>query len=133
MQILFIDTESFQTRTRQALIEERLGCRTDVASTLTDLHLKFKPGTYDLVIIDHTIENGQACFDHVIAEAPGQPLLVVSNAVKCVFRRCADCVEHHNVRRLNNPTPIPNILRMVTDFKSYDCDHYDAETDRLSE
>jgi hypothetical protein len=142
MHILFVDTHNFQTQTRRALIEDEIAnmtkndeeasYSTDVVESLGELHLKYKKGEYDLVILDHTIETGEECFEHIISEDPMQNILVVSNAVKCVVRRCADCVEHHSIRRLNNPTPIPNIMRMVKGFDLYDCDWYDSETDKLA-
>lgn len=132
MQILFVDTHSFQTQTRRMLIEDQISCSTEVVQTLGELHMKFEKDRYDLVILDHTIENGDACFEFIVSEAPEQNILVVSNAVKCVVRRCEDCVERHAVRRLNNPTPIPNIMRMIKEFELYDCDHYDVETNKLS-
>jgi hypothetical protein len=133
MKILFIDRDSFQTQTRRTLIEERFGAGCDLATTLAEVHMKFKKGEYDLVIMDHNgIENGQTCFDYMIAEDPSQNVLTVSNAVQCVIRRCEDCVSRHSIRRLNNPTSIPNIMRMVEGFELYECDHYDHETNLLS-
>lgn len=129
MHILFVDRPNFQTQTRRALIEEFH--TTEAAENLGELHLKFKLGLFDLVIIDPTIENGDACFRHIIETAPAQNVLVVSDAVKCVIPRCEDCATHHTIRRLNNPTPIPNIMRMLKGFDLYDCDHYDKETDRI--
>ncbi|MDX1295171.1 MAG: hypothetical protein R3302_02820 [Sulfurimonadaceae bacterium] len=131
MNILFVDKDGFQTQTRRTLIENATSCRTALAQTLGDLHLTFKPDVFDLVILDHSIENGEACAKHILAEAPDQKILVVSNAPKCVVTRCEDCTENHVIRRLNNPTPIPNIMRMVKELDLYDCDHYDAETNLL--
>ena len=130
MHILFIDRPNFQTRTRRMLIEE--SHTTEAAESLGELHLKFKKGLFDLVIIDHTIENGDACFKHIMDTDPAQNVLVVSDAVKCVIPSCEECAAQHAIRRLNNPTPIPNIMRMIKGFDLYDCDHYDVETGRIS-
>lgn len=85
----------------------------------------FQKDLYDVVIIDNTIENGQECVDYILLTDPQQQILVVSDAVHCVLKRCGDCVQKHHIRRLNNPTPIKNIVRMVDGFKGYECDHYD--------
>lgn len=133
MNILFIDRDTIQTLARRTLIEERFGYGTELATSIADVHMKFKKGVYDLVILDHhTVENGQRCFDYITAEDAEQKILTVSSAVRCVVRRCEDCVQRHNVRRLNNPTPLSNIMRMIEDFTFYDCDHYDHETNLLN-
>jgi hypothetical protein len=133
MKILFVDQDNFQTQTRRTLIEEKFEAACDLASTLAEVHMKFRKGTYDLVIMDHNgVENGQLCFDYMISEDPDQNVLTVSNAVQCVIKRCEDCVNNHSIRRLSNPTSIPNILRMIEGFVLYECDHYDHETNLLS-
>lgn len=132
MKVLIIDHTGFQLNTRKALIEQDVAdCAIDMVSALGEVYLAYKKGEYDLVILDHTIENGQACFDFIIQIDPQQPILVVSDAIHCVIRRCGDCAQNHRVRRLSNPTPIHNIVRMVQRFEMYECDHYDEETNRI--
>lgn len=131
MKILMIDHNGLQLQTRKMLLEEEIEGVIDTATTLGEIYLVFKKGAYDLVIIDHVIENGQQCIDHILDVVPMQPILVVSNAIHCVITRCEDCVNQHSIRRLNNPTPIRNIARMVKGFKDYTCDHYDEETNRI--
>jgi hypothetical protein len=132
MKILMIDQSGFQLQTRKILLEETVeNCIVDAVSTLGEIFIAFQKNKYDLVIIDHGIENGQECMDHVLRTSPSQPVLVVSSAIQCVISRCGDCVSNHLIRRLYNPTPIKNIVRMVEGFRNYRCDHYDAETNHI--
>lgn len=129
MKKLIIDRDGFQLHTRKALIEEVLtDSIVDTVTELKDLYHAFKKGIYDVVVIDNTIEEGQEYVDYILKTDPLQPILVVSNSNNCVVERCSDCVAHYNIRNLNNPTPIKNIIRMITGFNSYPCDHYDDET-----
>lgn len=130
MKLLLIDRSGFQLQARKMLLEEEIGRTVDSASTLGEVYIAYQKGKYDVVIIDHGIENGQQCIDHMLQINPAQSILVVSDAIHCVISRCEDCVNNHHIRRLFNPTPIKNIVRMVEGFKGYACDHYDAETNR---
>lgn len=132
MKILIIDQPGFQLKTRKMLLEDELTERiVDTASTLGEVFIAFQKDRYDTVIIDHGIENGQACIDHILSIDAQQPILVVSDAIHCVISRCEDCVNNYQIRRLFNPTPIKNIARMVERFKTYKCDHYDNETNKI--
>jgi len=131
MKILIIDRTGFQLQTRKMLVEETLHCTVDTASTLGEVYIAFQKDMYNVVMIDHGIENGQACINHMLSMDSQQPILVVSDAIHCVVRRCKDCVSNHKIRRLFNPTPIKNITRMIDGFASYECDHYDYETDKI--
>ncbi|MDD5052474.1 MAG: hypothetical protein PHO27_07055 [Sulfuricurvum sp.] len=131
MKILIIDRSGFQLQTRKMLIEEALKCEIDIASKLSEVFIMFHKDEYDVVVIDNTIENGQECVNHILETDPHQSLLVVSDAIHCVINRCGDCVNNHHIRRLFNPTPIKNIVRMVDGFQSYACDHYDEETNKI--
>ncbi|OHD85887.1 MAG: hypothetical protein A2Y52_06590 [Sulfuricurvum sp. RIFCSPLOWO2_02_43_6] len=126
-----IDGSGFQLQTRKILLEEANKGTVESISTLGELFIAYQKGQYDIVIIDHGIENGQQCVDYILSIDPMQGILVVSIAIHCVISRCEDCVNHHDIRRLFNPTPIKNIIRMVEGFKSYSCDHYDEETNKI--
>ncbi|AFV98289.1 hypothetical protein B649_09885 [Candidatus Sulfuricurvum sp. RIFRC-1] len=126
-----IDGSGFQLQTRKMLLEEAIKGTVESISTLGELFIAYQKGQYDVVIIDHGIENGQQCVDYILSIDPMQGILVVSIAIHCVISRCEDCVNHHDIRRLFNPTPIKNIIRMVEGFKSYSCDHYDEETNKI--
>jgi len=131
MKILIIDQSGFQLQTRKMLVEEAVDGTVDSASTLGEVYIAYQKGRYDVIVIDHGIENGQQCVDHILATDPQQQILVVSTAIHCVVSRCQDCVDHHAMRRLFNPTPIKNIIRMIQGFKNYSCDHYDPETNKI--
>lgn len=132
MNVLMIDHDGFQLQTRKALIENDIAqCTVMTASTLGDVYILFHKNIYDIVIIDHTIENGQQCIDYILTADPGQSVLVVSDAIHCVIKRCGDCVSHYKIKRLFNPTPIHNIVRLLERFDMYECDHYDEETNKL--
>lgn len=131
MKILMIDRSGFQLQTRKMLLEEATGGAVESVSTLGEVFIAYKKGEYDVVVIDHGIENGQQCVDHILSIDPMQGILVVSIAIHCVISRCEDCVNNHQIRRLFNPTPIKNIIRMIEGFKSYSCDHYDPETNKI--
>lgn len=126
-----IDGSGFQLQTRKMLLEEAIKGTVESISTLGEVFIAYQKGQYDVVIIDHGIENGQQCVDYILSIDPMQGILVVSIAIHCVISRCEDCVNHHDIRRLFNPTPIKNIIRMVEGFKSYSCDHYDEETNKI--
>lgn len=133
MKILMIDQAGFQLQTRKILIEEAIDkCSVDTALTLGEVFIAFQKEKFDVVIIDHGIENGQQCIEHILQIDPNQAVLVVSDAIHCVINRCEDCVNNHSIRRLFNPTPIKNIIRMVEGFRNYRCDHYDAETNKIT-
>ena len=125
-----IDRSGFQLQTRKMLLEEAINEAIDSATTLGEVFIAYQKGKYDVVVIDHAIENGQQCVDHILSIDPSQGILVVSLAIHCVVSRCADCVNNHSIRRLFNPTPIKNIIRMLEGFRNYSCDHYDAETNK---
>lgn len=126
-----IDHTGFQLETRKVLIEGELNCTIETATTLEGVYIAFHKNVFDIVVIDHSIENGEQCIEYILQTDPKQPVLVVSNAIRCVVKRCHDCVNEHHIRRLFNPTPIHNIIRILERFEMYECDHYDAETDRL--
>lgn len=133
MKILIIDHAGFQLQTRKMLLEDTVSeCVVETATTLADVYIAFQKDKYDVVIIDHGIENGEQCVEYILQNAPMQPLLVVSDAIHCAVKRCGECVANHQIRRLFNPTPIKNIVRMVEGFKHYRCDHYDGETNSLT-
>ena len=132
MKILLIDHSGFQLATRKMLIEDELECEVETAATLGELYIAFQKDKYNVVVIDHSIENGRQYIDHILGTDKNQPVLVVSDAIQCVITRCQDCVDSHKIRRLFNPTPIKNIIRMITGFETYRCDHYDEETNRKS-
>jgi hypothetical protein len=131
MKLLLIDRSGFQLQTRKTLLEEAINGEVDSVSTLGEVFIAFQKDKYDVIVVDHGIENGQQCIDHILQLSPTQSILVVSDAIHCVIPRCEDCVNNHYIRRLFNPTPIKNIVRMVEGFKNYKCDHYDAETNRI--
>ena len=126
-----IDRSGFQLQTRKMLLEEATKGTVDVAMTLGEVFIAYEKDKYEIVIIDHGIENGQQCVDHIFQTSPMQLILVVSDAIKCVVQRCEDCINNHKIRRLYNPTPMHNIVRMVEGFSQYECDHYDPETNKI--
>ncbi|MEA3373218.1 MAG: hypothetical protein U9Q62_05940 [Campylobacterota bacterium] len=128
MTILYIDRPSLQTQIRIQNLEDRDSHTVEIAETLGDVHIMYKKDKYDLVLIDHAIENGLKCIEHINSIDPMQKTLTVSNAIACIYSRCDDCTQNHNARRLNNPTTMKNILRMVDGFELYECDHYDPAT-----
>ncbi len=132
MKILLIDHSGLQVQTRKMFIEEAITpCEITIAFTLGEVFTAYKKDLFDLVILDHTIENGLKCFEYILENDPLQNILVVSDAIHCVIPRCGDCVQNNNIRRLSNPTSIRNIARMVGSFNNYKCDHYDEETNKI--
>jgi hypothetical protein len=132
MKILLIDHSGLQVQTRKMFIEEAITpCSIEIAYTLGEVFIAYKKDIFDIVILDHTIENGIKCFEYILEINPQQQILVVSDAIHCVITRCEDCVNHHHIRRLSNPTSIRNIARMVGGFSGYQCDHYDEETNKI--
>lgn len=131
MKILMIDHSGLQVQTRKMLIEDAVSCTIDVALTSEEVRNIFQIKTYDLIILDHTTEAGQKCAEYILEHDSKQAILVVSDAVKCIIMRCEDCVNHHQARRLSNPTSIKNIIRMVSGFENYTCDHYDEKSNIL--
>jgi len=126
MKILMIDHCGLQVQTRKILIEEAVNCTIDIAFNSEEVRNVFQIKHYDVIILDHTTEACQKCAEYILELDPLQPILVVSDAVYCIIRRCEDCVNNHHARRLSNPTSIQNIIRMINGFKDYHCDHYDV-------
>jgi len=134
MKLLMIDHSGLQVQTRKMFIEEAVSSSNiDIANTLGEVIIAYKKGLFDLVILDHTIENGSKCAEYILEIDPQQKILVVSDAIRCIITRCEDCVNNHNVRRLSNPTSIRNISRMIGNYDHYQCDHYDEETNKLAQ
>lgn len=134
MKILIIDHTGLQVQTRKMFIEEAVTpCIIDIANTLGEVMTGYKKDLFDLIILDHTIENGSKCAEYILEIDPQQKILVVSDAIACVITRCEDCVQNHDLRRLSNPTSIRNIARMIGNFSNYKCDHYDAETNKRAQ
>ena len=127
MKILYVDKYSFQTQTRISLINDRLGHEVELAETLDDVQKMFKKDLYEIVIADHGTEEAMAALDYIAGIDIEQRILTISAAVEhSVSQGCDYCVQNYRRRRLNNPTPIKNILRMIEGFDLYSCDHYDG-------
>jgi hypothetical protein len=134
MKILMIDHIGLQVQTRKMFIEEAVSpCVIEIANTLGEVMTLYKKDIFDLIILDHTIENGSNCAEYILGIDPLQKILIVSDAIACVITRCEDCVNNHDIRRLSNPTSIRNITRMIGNFGNYKCDHYDAETNKRAQ
>lgn len=131
MKILIIDRIGFQLQTRKMLLEEEAGHSVDTASSVGEVFIAFNKGVYDVVIIDHGIENGDVLIQHLLDLDPRQPILVVSDAIHCVISRCEDCVNRHTIRRLYNPVAIETIARTLKGMQLLKCDHYDDETNKI--
>lgn len=134
MKILYIDKNTFQTQTRINLITEMLHHHVDLTSTINEIHKMYKKNKYEIVIIDHAIDIGRDALNMIMDIDIEQRILTISaeGGERSVPQGCDYCVEHYNRRRLNNPTPIKNILRMIEDFDDYICDHYAGKADRNS-
>ncbi len=132
MNILLIDKAGFQLQTRKLLLSQELGdAQIDVASAIGDVMISYAPSKYQVVMIDHGIESGAECVKHILEANPAQQILVVSDAIRCIFSSCDDCLANYSARRLRNPTSIKNIARMISGFKQHKCDHYDAESVKI--
>lgn len=128
MNLLYVDKPSLQTSIRIQNLEDNGGHTVEIAETLGDVHIMYKKAKYDIVLIDHAIEGGMEAIKAINDIDPMQQILTVSGAVRCIYERCDDCVKNHSARRLNNPTTMKNIMRMVEGFDLYECDHYDPAT-----
>lgn len=124
MKILLIDSHPFQTLIRKTLIEEELKCNVDTIATLIELYDIFKKNLFDVVVIDHSTENAQEHIEYLFSIDSLQQILVISNMKDCIINECKECIQFNRIRRLNNPTSIPNILRMIRNFEYDPCDHY---------
>ena len=128
MKILMIDHSGLQVQTRKMFIEEAVKCTIDIALSQDDVQAMFSKESHDMVILDHTTAACQQSAEYILKLNPLQPILVVSDAVKCIIPRCEDCVNLHNAKRLSNPTSIKNIIRMIREFNDTFCNHYDPNT-----
>ena len=128
MTILYIDRPSLQTQIRIQNLEDVAHHTVEIAESLGDVQSIYKQDKYDFVLIDHAIDDGMKCIEHINSIDSMQKILSVSNAITCVYSHCDDCVANHFARRLNNPTTMNNIMRMIEGFELYECDHYDPAT-----
>ncbi len=126
-----IDHSGLQVQTRKMFIEEAIECFIDVALNHEEVQNLFRKESHDFVILDHTTSACQESAEYILHLNPMQSILVVSDAVKCIIPRCEDCVNHHNAKRLSNPTSINNIIRMIREFDETYCNHYDPETNTI--
>jgi len=128
MKILMIDHSGLQVQTRKMFIENTVECVVDVALNHEDVEKFILNSTYDLIILDHTTEDCQQSAQYLIERNPMQAILVVSSAPNCIISSCETCVNHHNAKRLSNPTSVNNILRLIREFKDTFCNHYGEMT-----
>lgn len=128
MKILYIDNNTFQTQTRINLITHMLHHHVDLAVTINDVHKMYQKNKYEIIIIDHAIDIGRDAINIIMDIDTQQRMLTISaeSSERSVPQGCDYCVEHHNRRRLYNPTPIKNILRMIEGFDDYVCDHFEG-------
>jgi len=125
MKILYIDKASLQTMIRIQTLEENEGMEIVHAKSFSDVNL-YSKDTYDVVLIDHVLEDATTWINYINSIDPMQQVLSVSGAGFCLYASCDDCIANHSARRLNNPTTIRNITRMLRGFATYNCDHYDT-------
>lgn len=126
-----IDHSGLQVQTRKMFIEEAIECVIDVALNHEEVRNLLHKESHHLVILDHTTQACQESAQYILNLNPLQNILVVSNATQCIIPRCEDCVNHHNAKRLSNPTSINNIIRMIREFKETFCNHYDTATNTI--
>lgn len=130
MNILFIDKNNFQTQTRAAIIADMPTHTIEIIDNLDDLKHEFKKDKYDIVIIDFDNEEtgkciGKRCLDYVDSVDPQQRVITLSASDDYSDPYgCEHCVKNFRRRRLNKPTPIPNLIRLIDGFDNYSCDHY---------
>lgn len=127
-----IDHSGLQVQARKMFIETAIECTVDVALNHEDVEKFLTTQSHDLIILDHSTDTCQESASYILGLNPSQAILVVSSAPQCIIPRCEDCVNHHNARRLSNPTSINNIIRMIREFKETFCNHYDEATNALS-
>ena len=127
-----IDHSGLQVQTRKMFIEAAIECAIDIALNHEDVENFLEKAVYDLVILDHTTEDCQQSAQYILERDPMQAILVVSSASNCIISHCDTCVNHHNAKRLSNPTSIKNILRLITEFKETFCNHYGEMTSTLT-
>ncbi len=124
MNILYIDKLGLQTQIRISNLEELSSHTVQHAQNFSDIHLMYEANKFELVVIDHAIENGIEFVEYIHKLDKNQKVLSVSGAGFCMHQSCDDCVQNYNARRLNNPTTLKNFMRMCNDFSKYNCDHY---------
>ena len=129
MNILLIDESNLQTTLRATLLEEQ-SYQVTVIESYEELVELYQIGRFDVVIIDFELQSsgeliGQESLDYIDAINPKQRVITLSASKKYSDPYgCEHCVAHFNRRRLNKPTPIRNILRLIQDFDISPCDHY---------
>lgn len=130
MKILFIDQNDFQTQTRATLIQDMPQHEVSIIDNIDDLKHDFKKDKYDIVVIDFDNEKGEncigtRCLDYVDSVDVHQRVITLSASDKYSDPHgCEHCVANFKRRRLNKPTPLHNLVRMIDSFDSYSCDHY---------
>ena len=130
MKILIIDQNDFQTQTRAALIRDIPNHEVYVIDNVDDLKHEYKKDKYDIVVIDFDNKNeqgciGKRCLDVVDAIDPMQRVITLSASNDYSDPNgCEHCVSNHRRRRLNKPTPLHNLVRMIDGFDGYTCDHF---------
>lgn len=133
MKILFIDQNNFQTQTRATLINDMPNHTVEIIDNIDDLKHSFVKGAYDIVIIDFDNEDekgciGTRCLDYVDSIDAHQRVITLSASDKYSDPHgCQHCVNTYRRRRLNKPTPLHNLVRLIDGFDNYSCDHYHEE------
>ncbi len=129
MNILIIDQYNFQTSLRADLLNQKNHAVT-VVESFEKLKETYTPKHFDIVIIDFDILNvnkciGKDCLTYIETLFPKQRTITLSASSEYSDPYgCEHCVAHYNRKRLNKPTPINNIIRLIEYFDDYPCDHY---------
>jgi len=130
MNILFIDKQDFQTKMRASLIADMPQHTVQVIDNLDDLKLEFKKGKYHIVIIDFdNVDEGNCigvrCLDYIDSVDVHQRVITLSASSNYSDPHgCEHCVNNYRRKRLNKPTPLHNLVRLIDGYDTYSCDHY---------
>ncbi len=129
MNILIIDQKDLQTTLRTDLLNKRNHTIT-VIDSFNALKEVYTPTAFDIVLIDFDMLDsekciGKNCLHYIETLFPKQRTITLSATNQYSDPHgCKHCVVHNNRKRLNKPTPINNIIRLIEYFDDYPCDHY---------
>jgi len=129
MNILFVDQNNLQTTLRSNLLHDRHHNVTTI-DNFEELKSTYNTDTFDIVVIDFDLHHeniciGKNCLEFIDASTPDQKVLTLSASSEYSDPYgCEHCVANHHRKRLNKPTPIRNIIRLIENFDDYPCDHY---------
>ena len=124
MKILLIDKKETKTAIRAQLLEDLARSVLSTATSFEKGKELFEEDSFDLVIIDFTLDFGEELLRLILHQNPSQHLITISDNINCSeLLGCDYCVEHYNKRRILKSTNINELISLINNFEFISCEY----------